>query len=173
MSMTTIVTIVLVVVTLVLALVLIRTIFTTSTGAVEQIDSAIQDQINKLFVSEGKDIAIYPASQSITVKRGDTPKGFAFSIKNPNNEVSSFTYGLTADNAASIQSCGSSFSKEKAEALILGGSGTFSLGPTAQLDLPKLVKFNVPSTAPACTVVYNLQITGGLTTSADIFVTFS
>ncbi len=171
MSMTTIVTIVLVVVTLVLALVLIRTIFTTSTGAVEQIDSAIQDQINKLFTSEGKNIAVYPASQSITVKKGDVPKGFAFSIKNPGTEVASFSYTVTADNPASITSCGSTFSKEKAEAYILGGTGTFSLGASAQLDLPKLVKFNVPETSPACTIVYNLQISGGLTTSADIFVT--
>lgn len=172
MSMTTIVTIVLVVVTLVLALVLIRTIFTTSTGAVEQIDSAIQDQINKLFTSEGKDIAIYPASQSITIKRGDTPKGFAFSIKNPSTEVASFTYTVTANDPNSIASCGSTFSKEKAESYILGGSGTFSLGGSAQLDLPKLVKFNVPATGPACTVVYNLQISDGLTQGADIFVTF-
>ena len=173
MSMTTIVTIVLVVVTLVLALVLIRTIFTSSTGAVEQIDTAIQDQINKLFTSEGKNIAIYPASQTITVKRGDTPKGFAFSIINPSTETASFSYTVTADDPTSIASCGSSFSKEKAEAYLLNGAGTFSLDGSAQLDLAKLVRFNVPQSSPVCTVVYNLQISGGLTTSADIFVTFT
>lgn len=54
MSMTTIVTIVLVVVTLVLALVLIRTIFTSSTNAIDQVNTAIQDQINNLFTSQGE-----------------------------------------------------------------------------------------------------------------------
>ncbi|MDD5699768.1 MAG: hypothetical protein PHH00_01055 [Candidatus Nanoarchaeia archaeon] len=171
MSMTTIVTIVLVVVTLVLALVLIRTIFTSSTGAVEQIDSAIQDQITKLFASEGKSLAIYPVSQSITLKKGDTPKGFAFSVKNPNTEVATFSYTITADDPTSIASCGSAFSKEKAEAFILGGTGTFDLGPTAQLSLPRLIKFNIPETAVSCTIVYNLQISGGLTEGANIFVT--
>jgi len=168
MSMTTIVTIVLVVVTLVLALVLIRTIFTSSTGAIEQVDSAIQDQITKLFSSEGKNLAVYPASRQITIKRGDVPKGFAFSVKNPNPEVATFDYSLSATE---FSNCGSTLLKENAEAFVLGGTGTFDLGASGQLDLPRLVKFNVPESAPACTIVYTLQISGGLTTSADIFVT--
>lgn len=168
MSMTTIVTIVLVVVTLVLALVLIRTIFTSSTGAIEQVDTAIQDQINKLFSSEGSNLAVYPASRGITIKKGEVPKGFAFSVKNPETEVASFTYDLLAGD---ITSCGSAFTKEKAGSYVLGGSGTFELGASGQLDLPVLIKFNVPESAPSCTIVYNLQISGGLTTSATIFVT--
>jgi hypothetical protein len=168
MSMTTIVTIVLVVVTLVLALVLIRTIFTTSTGAVEQIDTAIQDQINKLFASEGRNLAVYPASRQITIKKGDVPKGFAFSIKNPDTESASFSYSMTASD---FLSCGSTFSKEKAEAFVLGGTGTFNLGPSAQLDLPVLIKFNVPESSPSCTIIYYLGIEGLATGGANIFVT--
>ncbi len=168
MSMTTIVTIVLVVVTLVLALVLIRTIFTTSTGAIEQVDTAIQDQINNLFSSEGKNLAIYPASREITIKRGDVPKGFAFSVKNPEKQDTTFTYSVIATD---VSNCEGSITKEAAGTYILGGTGTFSLGPNAELELARLVKFSVPKTAPECTIIYSLQIPELSTGGADVFVT--
>ncbi len=170
MSMTTIVTIVLVVVTLVLALVLIRTIFTSGTGAIEQIDTAIQDQINKLFATEGTKLAIYPASRQISLTRGETPKGFAFSVKNNGVESADFSYSLTATDTAS---CGTTFTKETADAIVLGGSGTFSLGPGDKLDLPILILFNVPESAPPCTITYYIDIKKAGTTysGTNIFVT--
>lgn len=171
MSMTTIVTIVLVVVTLVLALVLIRTIFTSSTGAIEQVDTAIQDQINKLFTSEGTNFIIYPASRDITLKRGDTPKGFAFSVENTGTEDADFTYSMTASD---VTNCGSSFTKEKAEAFLLGGTGEFSLGAGSKLGLSRLIRFNLPESTVPCTIVYTLTVDGnaeGFPQSADIFVT--
>ncbi|HTZ41767.1 MAG TPA: hypothetical protein VMC07_00985 [Candidatus Omnitrophota bacterium] len=168
MSMTTIVTIVLVVVTLVLALVLIRTIFTSSTNAVEQVDTAIQDQINSLFASEGKNLEIYPASREINIKRGDIPKGFVFSVENPNNTDTMFSYTVTASD---VTNCGSSLTQEMANSYVLGGTGSFSLGPSAKLDLARLVKFSIPDSSPKCTVIYNLAIPELSTGGADIFVT--
>lgn len=171
MSMTTIVTIVLVVVTLVLALVLIRTIFTSSTSAVEQIDTAIQDQINKLFASEGTSLAVYPAARQITLKKGDVPKGFAFSVKNNDVESATFSYNIVATD---VTSCGSTFTAERANAFLLGGTGSFSLGAGNKLDLPILVKFSIPESSPPCTIVYTLNVDGtasGFPTSTNIFVT--
>jgi hypothetical protein len=155
MSMTTIVTIVLVVVTLVLALVLIRTIFTSSTNAIDQVNTAIQDQINNLFASEGTSLAVYPASREITLKRGDTPKGFAFSVKNPEKTTATFTYNITAGD---VHNCGTSFTTQQADAYVLGNTGTFSLGAGNALDLPILVKFDVGNSAPPCTIIYNVNV---------------
>jgi hypothetical protein len=155
MSMTTIVTIVLIVVTLVLALVLIRTIFTSSTNAIDQVNTAIQDQINSLFTSEGTSLAVYPASREITLKRGDTPKGFAFSVKNPEKTTASFTYNISAGD---VHNCGTTFTTAQADAYVLGNTGSFSLGPGNALDLPILVKFDIPSASVPCTVIYNLNV---------------
>jgi archaellum component FlaG (FlaF/FlaG flagellin family) len=156
MSMNTIVTIVLVVVTLILALVLIRTIFTGSTNAVNQINTAIQDQINQLFTTENTNLAIYPNSRQITLTRGSSPAGFAFSVKNPEAaSTGTFTYTLSASD---VHNCGSTFTMAQANAYILGNAGTFTLGPGNSLDLPILVEFDIPSSAPKCTIIYDLNV---------------
>ncbi len=155
MSMTTIVTIVLIVVTLVLALVLIRTIFTSSTNAIDQVNTAIQDQINNLFTSEGGNLQVYPASRQININRGDTPKGFGFSIKNPEIATATFTYSVSAGD---VHNCGANFTTDQANAYVLGNSGTISVGPGAILNPYILVKFTVPSSAIPCTIIYNLNV---------------
>ena len=171
MSMTTIVTIVLIVVTLVLALVLIRTIFTSSTNAVDQVNTAIQDQINQLFTSEGGNLAVYPASREITMSKGSTPAGFAFSVLNPEVNTATFSYSISAGD---VHNCGSSFTTDTANSYLLGNSGTFTLGPGNKLDLPILVKFDIPSTAPPCTIIYNLNVnetSGNNAFGTNIFLT--
>lgn len=171
MSMTTIVTIVLVVVTLVLALVLIRTIFQSGTSAIEQIDSSIQNEINNLFSSEGKSLVIYPGTRQIAIRRGDDAKGFAFSIENPDPQVSSFEYSLVAND---VSKCGSAFTKETADSYILGGTGVVTLGASAILDNAILIKFVVPGSATKCPIVYTLNVNStasGYPTSTNIFVT--
>ena len=160
MSMGTIVTIVLVVVTLVLALVLIRSIFSSGTNAVSSINSAIEDQINQLFASsETTDVVIAPASQTIDIKRGDSPKGFAFSVKNweTSGQVS-FHYSIAPSPDASTQCPGGD-----AASYIFAGSGDFTLGPSTKLDAPLLVRFSIPKSAPVCTITYVLKVeeTGG------------
>ena len=137
MSMTTIVTIVLVVVTLVLALVLIRSIFSSSTNAVTQVNNAIQNQINQLFTSQSTNLVVYPEDASVTVKRGDsTPAGFAFAVKNPDNNQATFTYNVTAqqNSDGSVgHNCGSGFTAAEANSYDqgLGSSGTIGVGPSA------------------------------------------
>ncbi len=155
MSMGTIVTIVLVVVTLVLALVLIRSIFSSSTNAVTQIDTAIQNQINHLFTTENTNLVIYPAGQTIKIKRGDdTPRGIQFAVKNPDNNPATFTYTL---NAQSMHNCGSSFTLDEANSYVIGSPGTLSAGAGAVSE-NQVILFQAPKGAPACTVTYSLQV---------------
>src|SRR3990167_3393632 len=82
MSVGTMVTIVLLMIVLVLGIFFIQRIFSSGTNAIDTIDNEIQSQIQKLFAEEGRKVAIYPTSREIEVKRGDDPKGFAFSVKN-------------------------------------------------------------------------------------------
>ncbi len=171
MSMTTFVTIVLVVIVMVLGIFFIQRIFQSGTNAVDQIDSQITNEINKLFAEEGKKLVVYPSSRQITIKRGDTPKGFAFSVKNDiNADSTKFAYSIVADD---VSKCGSTFTKAKAESFVLGGEGNFELREGNSLDLPRLVKFEVPESSPPCTIIYTLNIKRGLDSysGADIFVT--
>ncbi len=169
MSISTFILIALGVTMLVLGLVFVRTIFSTGTSAIDQIDTAIQDEINKLFADEDKKIVIYPSSRQIELKKGDDPKGFAFSVRN--NDVESASFEYTVD-ASDISNCGSTMTETKADSFLLGGSGSFSLGPGNSLDLPRLVKFEIPETAPPCTMIYNLEVekSGEAYSGAQIFV---
>jgi hypothetical protein len=170
MSVGTLVTIVLLMVVLVLGIVLVQKIFGAGTNAIDTVDNEIQDQINKLFSEEGKKLSVYPTSRQVTLKKGDDPKGFAFSVKNNDVESAEFTYSVEASD---VTKCGGGFTENKANNFLLGGSGSFSLGPGNFLDLPRLVKLAVPETAPPCTIIYNLEIDkdGTSYSGADIFVT--
>ena len=59
MSVGTIVTIVLLMSVLVLGLFLVQRVFSSGTGAIDSIDSQVQNEIQKLFSEEGRTIAIY------------------------------------------------------------------------------------------------------------------
>jgi hypothetical protein len=173
MSMTTFVTIVLVVIVMVLGIFFIQKIFTSGTNAIDSIDSQVQSEINKLFADEGGKIAVYPTSRQITLKKGDDPKGFAFSVRNDDKEGHEYDYSITADD---VSNCGSSMTKKEAENYLLGGMGSFSLGAGNSLDLPRLVKFDIPESAPPCTIIYTLHIMRDDNakdddSSADIFIT--
>ena len=171
MSMTTFVTIVLVVIVMVLGIFFIQRIFQSGTNAIDSIDTQVQSEINKLFADEGGKLAIYPTSRQLTVKRGDDAKGFAFSVRNDVNLNADFSYSVTADD---VSDCGSTMTKTIAEGYLLGETGNFELGSSASLDLPELVLFKVPKSAPSCTVTYYLNIKRNAAESysgARIFVT--
>ncbi len=172
LSTGTMVIIILSMVVLVLAIFFIQQIFSLGTSAIDAVDAEIQSQIQELFAEEGRKVAVYPTSREITLKKGDTPKGFAFSVKNTGmtdiETAAEFIYGVSATD---VERCG--FSEGTANSFLLGGSGNFNLGPGNSLDFPVLVKFIIPETAPPCSMVYELEITkdGGDYSRADIFVT--
>jgi len=157
MSVGTIVTIVLLVSVLVLGLFLVQRIFGSGINAIDSIDTQIQNEINQLFsTGETSKIAVYPTSREVNVKKGDDPKGFAFSVYNDAKESSSsFEYSIEADD---VSDCGSTFTKSIADSYLLGKTGSFELGPTSMLENARLVRLSVPESAISCTIFYNINV---------------
>ncbi|MEM3091167.1 MAG: hypothetical protein QXX55_00445 [Candidatus Pacearchaeota archaeon] len=169
MSVGTMVTIVLLMIVLVLGIFFIQKIFSAGTNAIETIDNQVQNEIQKLFAQEDKKIVVYPTSRDLTIKKGDDPKGFAFSIKNK-GEPSDFSYEITASD---VSNCRGALTREEANRYLIGGSGTFSVARDSSLELPILVKFDVSDEAPACTIIYYIKINKGneFYTGTDVFIT--
>ena len=171
MSVGTLVTIVLLVGVLILGIFLIQKIFSGSTDAIDSINNEVTNQINDLFSRDGDQrISVAPPSREIKLKQGDDPKGFAFSVRNTGVESADFSYTVEVDD---ISNCGSTMTEDIANSYILGGTGSFSLGPGDKLSLPRLVRFDLPESAPPCTVIYNLNVKKGNVPydTAQVFVT--
>lgn len=165
MSVGTIVTIVLLMAVLVLGLVLIKSIFKSSTTAVSNVDSQIQNQISKIFEDEGGILVIYPSSREITLNKDDDPAGFAFAVKNEYTETTTFSYKVFVQD---ISDCGSSFTEAQANSLILGGAGSFSLKSGEDTASSKdLVKFVLNADVPICTMIYRINVCEGTTTCSE------
>ena len=158
MTVGTMVTIVLLVVVLVLGLVLVRTVFSSGTDAITQIDSSVQDEIKKLFAEEGKSITIYPASRQINIRKGDDPSGFAFSVQNKNLEAITFRYTVKADPEFDFNKCGNSFTATRANSWMIISSGSFTLGGGIRAEDLELILFDIPETAPSCTIPYRIDV---------------
>ena len=155
MSVGTLVTIVLLMVVLVLGVVLIRSIFSGSQDAVEQINSQVIDEINKVFEQEGSKISVAPSSRSISLDRKKEPAGFAFSVINRENLPGEFSYVV---GATSVAKCGINLDIPKADGYLMVSSGNFPLGAGLKLDLPILIKFDIPETAPPCTMIFKVNV---------------
>jgi hypothetical protein len=163
MSMTTFVTIVLVVIVMVLGIFFIQKIFKSGTNAIDTIDSQVQSELQKLFASEGAKTAFYPTSRELVIQKGDTPKGFAFQIKN--NAVGDATYSYVT-TATDVSKCGT-FSIEDANNMLLGGTGSITVG-TGDTSEARLVKFVVPDSAPPCTMEFDMKVSTTTGTYSDI-----
>jgi hypothetical protein len=180
MSVGTLVTIVLLMAVLILGVVLIRSIFIGGQDAVSTINNQVIDEINNIFNDATAKLSIAPSDRTITLKRESEPAGFAFSVRNKATDDAYFAYDVTADD---VSECGTDFTKETAESWMLAETGTFALGPGMKLDLPLLVKFNIPEDAPPCTMIVKLKVddssqdnlnvenVAGTYSSAQIFVT--
>jgi len=155
LPLSTVVTLVLLVSALIFGLILVRMIGKSGADAINQIDASIQNEITKLFAEEGKTLVIYPTTQPIPLKKGEEPKGFAFSVKNDENVERPFTYTIKPE---SFDRCGSGFSEADAKNLLLVDSGSFSLGKSASLEIPELILLDIPKTAPECTITYRIDI---------------
>jgi len=169
MSVGTIVTIVLLMSVLVLGIFLVQKIFKTGTSAIDEVDKQIQTQINQLFAEEGNKLVIFPSSREVSVKKGDAPKGFAFSVENKDVEQHDFNWEVSAQD---VSSCGA-VTLEQADSWLLPSEGSFPLGPGDSLTLAELVKFRIPETAPPCTIIYKLKVNSDEVPydSGSVFVT--
>jgi len=159
MSVGTIVTIVLLMSVLVLGIFLVQRIFASGTNAIDTIDSQVQSEIEKLFADEWKKIVIYPTAREIKIKNGDDPKGFAFSVRNDADAggPTDFSYTISA-SSGDLTRCGSGFTQERANSYLIGSSGTFTVPLRSKMDMPILVRFDVPESAPPCTIFYEIRV---------------
>ena len=158
LSVGTIVVFVLSMSVLVLGFFLIQKIFSAGGTAIDEVDTAIQDQIQKLFTDDGnRAVAVYPNSREISITRGESPKGFAFSVRNTNLDKGMFTYTTTATD---VSQCKGTITKEQADSFLLGGSDTdgFELGPRASLGFPRIVRFVTLENTPSCPIVYTVDV---------------
>lgn len=157
MSVGTIVTIVLLMSVLVLGIFLVQKIFKSSTNAVNSVDTKIQNEINNLFTTDNnaKFVAI-PKEREVYMKKGDRG-GFAFSIVNKDTTPGLFAYTTKVSEVAS--DC--QLTKEQAESLIILGkiNDGRTLGSGDSLDDPFFVEFNIPSSAPLCSITYSVDVT--------------
>lgn len=156
MSVGTIVTIVLLMTVLILGLIMVRSIFGSSTDAIEGIDQAVKGEIDKLFSEDNsRKVVVYPTSREIKIDKGEISKGFGFSIRNIQDISDTFTYEVSATQV----SC-QALSKEKADTFIsLGKSGEVSLPPGSFDQNGVFVRFKIPEEAPPCQVRYTIKVT--------------
>jgi len=156
MSVGTIVTIVLLMGVLVLGGVLIQKIFFSATENINNIDQAVKNEISKLFSQDAtKKIVIYPASRQISIAKGVQGQGFAFSIRNVENTQGVFSYNIKASET----DCQTSLSVAEADTYIgLGRTGEVTIPAGSIMDEPKLVTFNIPETAPPCSISYSIDL---------------
>lgn len=159
MSVGTIVTIVLLMATLVIGLYFISKLKIFGGDAIENVNSQIQNQITKMFEDEGAKLVIYPSSREITLKKKqDTPKGFAFAVRNNGVSTKTFSYIVYVQD---VTNCGG-FTKQKANSILLGASGSFSLDSGEDTIANKdMVKFLMNEEVPLCTMVYKIKICEG------------
>jgi hypothetical protein len=161
LSMSTIVIVVLAMVMLTMGIILVKEIFDTSTNAITSIDSGVKSEIQKMFSSEGTKIAIYPTSREITIKKGDSGSGFALSVKNIEKTQKTFSWEVKADSNYNYDTKCPGLNPIEATDWILVNTGSFTLGPGDDLDNVILVKYEIPRSAPPCTIPYNINIKEG------------
>jgi len=154
MSMGTMVTIVLLMVVLVLGIFFIQKIFFAGTNAIDTIDTQVQSEMQKLFGSDdARRVVIFPTSQRLKIKQGAIDEGFAFSLRNLNSGMASFTFDVSATDTSNCPG----ITTEMATNYLIGRSGgitNLNSGDTFN----RLVTFIFSETTPLCTMEYELDI---------------
>jgi len=167
LSIGTIVILVLAMSMLILGLILVRTIFSSATDAITEIDKGVRDAITKTFADSDKKLAIYPSARTIEIKQRTQGQGFAFSLRNNELETVNFVYKIYVDPEYDIQDkC--KINAAEAEDWLISDSGSITLGRGAVMEDPELIKFNIPDDAPPCTVIYKVDINNGDYASSKI-----
>jgi len=157
LSVGTIVVLVLAMTMLIMGIVLIRGIFRGATYNVKSLNEKVRGEINKLFTEDDK-LVIFLAENIAKVEQGDD-FGVAFGIKNletGTTQAGIFSSDVVVSNPSEVQSkCGISSSvvenwmTGKSEANIPISPGQVGHG---------LVRFNIPKTAPLCTIRFRINI---------------
>jgi hypothetical protein len=157
MSVGTIVTIVLLVSVLVLGLILIRSIFDVGINAVDMTEDQIGNEMKKIFTEEKK-LVIYPGTTEIEMKRGETwgvGLGVANRLKGDVRNQQ-FSYEVYVDDPDVRDNCG--LNSNEVEEWIKGREGIDIPMPVGNDISVEKVLFEVPETAPLCSVKIRVQV---------------
>ncbi len=174
MSVGTIVTIVLLMSVLVLGLVLITNIFTGATTSVKTIDDKVKSEINNIFKNEGATLAFSPSDRKVKITQGTQGEGFAFAINNKATEQVTFTYKIYVDPMYDLTAQCGQLTIREAESWLLSKTGTVMLPrSSSNKDNPELILYNIPTTAPTCTIPYTIDVNdkGELYSQSKVYVT--
>jgi len=159
LSISTVVIIVLAMSMLIFGMILLKDIFKGASGAIDNVNKGVINEIDDLFADKGAKLAIAPSTRKISIEQGKGNKGFAFSVRNINNDERTFTFTVEVDNNFGIQTkC--KISGREANEWVLIPSGSFTLGPGEKHQLPELITFEIPIDAPICTIPYKISIGG-------------
>lgn len=160
LSVGTIVIIVLAMSMLILGLVLVRSIFSSSTDYVKNIDDKVKNQINQLFSEDDmKKVVVYPSTKIIKLKQGSTGTGFAFAIRNLESNDGVFTYTVDISDDNIQEKCNGLTASSAENWITVGGSGSVTLAPgNSNVDNAEIVRFDLPVTAPTCTMRFAVTV---------------
>jgi hypothetical protein len=168
MSVGTIVTIVLLVTLLVLGIVLIKNIFTVSTGVVDLTDQQLRGEINKLF-SEDSKISIYPGTRLVEIKQEATG-GVGIGIKNllvgSAGTDKTFSYSVVISDTDLESKCG--VSAESIEGWIVTGRAEENIPIPAGDFTTQKILFEIPTGSPLCTIRYRVNV---MTNDGKVYAT--
>jgi len=166
MSMGTLVTIVLLMAVMVLGIVLVRSIFSSGTNAVNEIDNEVQQEIDKLFSDDSGSVVIYPPSREVRIEQGDSG-GVGISLRNPERGEGTRTYSYVTTYLDDDCSLGGS---EGGSYLVLGDhENGIQLGSGQQLSQARLIKLRIPTDAPLCEIRYKVVVSGGQNEETTFF----
>ena len=121
--------------------------------SIKNVNYETKSRLNKLLASENASLVIHPSL--VEVEKGGDIRGFAFSVENKRNKISTYSYEVMPKN---LSSCGGEINKKAVDSWILGKEGEFSISSKERLEPPLMVKFNVPENAPPCPIMLRLQI---------------
>jgi len=174
LSIGTVVIIVLAMSMMILGIVLIKNIFEGSTVAVNSLNKGVINEMNKIFADKTAAIGFAPSTRRVTMVQGASAEGFAFKVRNKDKEEKRFTYTVEVDPSFDVRKkCGSSFTSEKLNNWLVTDSGTVNLGPEKVQELGELILYEVPESAPLCTIPYKVRVIDSGTTYVEsvIFLT--
>jgi len=169
MTVGTMVTIVLLIAVLALGVVLVKNIFSGATGVVDMTNEQLENEISKLF-GEDKELVIYPSSQKVTIKQGDSD-GFGIGIKNLLKGVSgtkTFSYDVVV---ADVGNCG--VEESEIENWIIVGKSESSIPIPVNGNSVQKVILEVPKGSPLCTFKLRVNVNAEGTSYAtdSVFIT--
>lgn len=162
LSIGTMVVIVLGMSMLILGIVLVRSIFTGATGAVELVNKNVESEINKLFAQDSNiRTAVYLPDGRAEVKQG-VSYNVRFGIKNTDrgDSTGGNEFRYTVKSKEVEQGCRGLTLEQASKYLKLGVAGSATLIPGAD-PKEQVVVLQIPEDAPLCLITYEIEVRRG------------